>query len=292
MSEKHQIKLRRLNRRVTIAALAIIVCLQVGGSVSPPVAAEHGQGQRSFPTPSRVPVYSYAVVHTYPHDRGAFTQGLVYEEGALFESTGLYGSSSLRKVELQTGNVLKKIDVPSQYFAEGLALYQGQAIQLTWQSRVGFVYNQETFQLNGNFSYSTEGWGLTHDGQSLIMSDGTDQIRFLDPQTYQVKRTIKVQDRNVGVQRLNELEYIEGEIWANIWLTDRIVRISPQSGRVSGWIDLTGLLPSADRVPGTDVLNGIAYDAQAKRIFVTGKNWPKLFEIRLLSRNDPITSPQ
>ena len=163
---------------------------------------------------------------------------------------------------------------------------------MTWQHRIGFVYNQETFQLNGNFSYSTEGWGLTHDGQSLIMSDGTDQIRFLDPQTYQVKRTIKVQDRNVGVQRLNELEYIEGEIWANIWLTDRIVRFSPHSGRVSGWIDLTGLLPAADRVPGTDVLNGIAYDAQAKRIFVTGKNWPKLFEIRLLSRNDPISSPQ
>jgi glutamine cyclotransferase len=290
--EKHQFKSRRLLRRVMVAALATIGCLQVGGSFSLPVAAKIVQGQRSFPTPSRVPVYSYEVVHTYPHDRAAFTQGLVYEQDAFFESTGLYGSSSLRKVELQTGNVLKKIDVPAQYFAEGLALYQGQAIQLTWQTRIGFVYNQETFQEVGRFNYTTEGWGLTHDGTSLIMSDGTDQIRFLDPQTYQVRRTIRVQDRNVGVQRLNELEYIEGEIWANVWLTDRIVRFSPDSGRVSGWIDLTGLLPASDRLPTTDVLNGIAYDAATKRLFVTGKNWPKLFEIRLQTRQDPIVKPQ
>jgi glutamine cyclotransferase len=272
-----------------IAAFAIIICLQVGSFIAHPITAQLGQPRL---IPSRVPVYSYDVTRTYPHDRGAFTQGLVYEDGALFESTGLYGSSSLRKVDLETGNVLKKIDIPRDYFAEGLALYQSQAIQLTWQTRIGFVYNQETFQLNGNFSYSGEGWGLTHDGQSLIMSDGTDQIRFLDPQTYQVRRTIRVQDRNVGVQRLNELEYIDGEIWANVWLTDRIVRFSPDSGRVSAWIDLTGLLPATDRLPTTDVLNGIAYDTTTKRIFVTGKNWPKLFEIRLQTRHDPIVKPQ
>ncbi|MBI1763185.1 MAG: glutaminyl-peptide cyclotransferase [Acidobacteria bacterium] len=236
--------------------------------------------------PVRVPVYTYEVVNVYPHDAAAFTQGLVFYQGALFESTGLNGSSSLRKVELETGRVLKKLDVPSQYFAEGLALFNGRLLQLTWQNHVGFVYDQETFQQLNTFSYSGEGWGLANDGKSLILSDGSNQIRFLDPNTFQVQRTITVRDRGQAVARLNELEYVNGEIFANIWYTDRVARINPADGSVVGWIELNGLLTPQDG-SRADVLNGIAYDAATNRLFVTGKLWPKLFEIKLkVGRNE------
>lgn len=233
-----------------------------------------------------IPVYTYEVVHAWPHDRGAFTQGLLYLDGALYESTGLNGASSLRKVELKTGAVLKEISVPPQFFAEGLTLLNGKLFQLTWQNHECFVYDLATFNQKKEFSYPGEGWGLTTDGQSLIMSDGTSQIRFLDPATFEVKRTINVTIGDRPVALLNELEYIKGEIFANVWRSNVIVRIDPATGQVRGVIDLTGLLPQADRDLGTDVLNGIAYDAAGGRLFVTGKRWPKLFEIRLKPKLD------
>ena len=230
---------------------------------------------------AEIPIYTYEVVNTYPHDRGAFTQGLVFLDGALLESTGLNGQSSLRKVDLKTGSVLKRVEVPAEYFAEGLAALDGKLFQLTWQNQKGFVYDLESFKLEKDFSYEGEGWGLTTDGHWLILSDGTDQIRFLDPATFEVKQTIHVLARGQAVNRLNELEYIKGEIFANVWGSDYVVRIDPATGRVTGVIDFTGLLAPQYRRFDTDVLNGIAYDAKENRIFITGKKWPKLFEVRL-----------
>jgi len=227
------------------------------------------------------PIYTYDVVKVRPHDRGAFTQGLVYLDGTLLESTGLNGQSSLRKVDLETGSVLKRVDVPAEYFAEGLAVLNGRLFQLTWRNETGFVYDLESFQKEKEFTYPGQGWGLTTDGQWLIMSDGTEQIRFLDPATFEEKRRITVLAHGAPVNRLNELEYIKGEIFANVWGTDYVVRIDPASGRVVGVVDFTGLLPQEDRDDNTDVLNGIAYDANGDRLFVTGKRWPRLFEVRL-----------
>ena len=228
-----------------------------------------------------VPIYTYEVVNHWPHDPQAYTQGLVFHDGALFESTGLYGSSSLRKVDLQSGAVLKRVDVPGKYFAEGITIFRGKVFQLTWQSQKGFIYDLNDFKLLGEFSYEGEGWGLTHDDQFLIMSDGTSRIRFLDPSSFRVVRTIRVSDNNIPVTQLNELEYIKGEIYANVWHMDRIARLDPGSGNVLGWIDLMGLRPLESRHDVETVLNGIAYDETNDRLFVTGKRWPKIFEIRL-----------
>ncbi|MEO6725757.1 MAG: glutaminyl-peptide cyclotransferase [Blastocatellia bacterium] len=236
--------------------------------------------------PFRVTNYTYEIIKAYPHDPAAFTQGLVYNQGNLYESTGLNGQSSLRKVELETGRVLKKVDVASQYFAEGLALFNNKLYQLTWITNKGFVYDLDSFGSVGNFNYADEGWGLTHDGHSLIMSDGSNRIRYLDPETFQVQRTITVQDNGTAIRQLNELEYIKGEIFANIWQTDRVARIDPQTGRVTGWLNLGGLLSPEDRTRPVDVLNGIAYDEAGDRLFITGKLWPKLFEVRLVARRD------
>ncbi len=225
--------------------------------------------------------YTYEVVNVMPHDPGAFTQGLVFLDGGLLESTGLNGESSLRKVDLKTGSVLRRVAVPAVYFAEGLAVLGDRVFQLTWQNHKGFVYDLADFHLEKEFAYEGEGWGLATDGHWLILSDGTDQIRFLDPETFEVKRTIRVYLVDHPVVRLNELEYIKGEIFANVWGANYVVRIDPVTGRVTGIVDFTGLLAPQDRNAGTDVLNGIAYDAAADRLFVTGKRWPKLFEVRL-----------
>jgi len=228
-----------------------------------------------------VPIYGYEVVHFWPHDPRAFTQGLVFSNGNLLESTGQEGRSSLRRVEFDEGKVIQKVDVPEPYFAEGITLLKGKIYQLTWQHHLGFVYDALTFDKIGQFNYGGEGWGLTNDGQSLILSDGTQQIRFLDPDTFQVRKTISVVDGGRPVLEINELEYVQGEIYANIWHDDRIARIDPQSGKVIGWIDLTGLLAPGEVHDEEAVLNGIAYDEKNSRLFVTGKLWPKLFEIRL-----------
>ncbi|HVV70832.1 MAG TPA: glutaminyl-peptide cyclotransferase [Verrucomicrobiae bacterium] len=226
-------------------------------------------------------LYTYEVVHTWPHDRRAFTQGLVFLDGQFIESTGLNGQSTLRRVDLATGMVIKEVEIPSQYFAEGLAVLNGKAFQLTWQNHKGFVYDLKSFRSEGEFSYSGEGWGLTTDGHSLILSDGTSQIRFVNPETFKVERTINVTHRTWPVDHLNELEFIKGEIFANIWGADYVVRINPLTGFVSGAIDFSGLLSVQDRAVDTDVLNGIAYDSVGDRLFVTGKRWPKMFEVRL-----------
>ena len=229
-----------------------------------------------------VPVYAYRIVNTYPHDRGAFTQGLVFTEGVLYEGTGRLGASSLRKVELETGQVLQLRRLPVHLFGEGVTILDDKIYQLTWKSHIGFVYDKDSFDLLRYFSYPTQGWGLTHDGQRLIMSDGTSILHFLDSDTLEETGQVEVYDNEGPVTRLNELEYVRGEIFANVWTTDRIARIDPQTGRVGGWINLAGLLSEQDRSQPVDVLNGIAYDAENDRLFVTGKWWPKLFEIELV----------
>jgi len=221
------------------------------------------------------------VVHAWPHDPGAYTQGLVFQDGKLLESTGQVGHSSLRRVEIETGKLLQKVDVDPPYFAEGITLLKGKIYQLTWQHQVGFIYDAWTFEKIGEFHYQGEGWGLANDGQSLILSDGSNHIRFLDPANFEVRKTIAVVDDRVPVSELNELEYVQGEIYANIWHTDRIARIDPRTGSVVGWIDLTGILARGEVSDEEAVLNGIAYDETNGRLFVTGKLWPKLFEIRL-----------
>ena len=236
--------------------------------------------------PQPAPTSRIAVVQSFPHDPQAFTQGLVYAGGRLFESTGQVGHSSVREVELATGAVLRRRDVPPPHFAEGLALRDGRLYQLTWQSQRGFVYDAQSLAPAGEFSYAGEGWGLTvtPDGRALVMSDGTATLRFLDPDTFAVQRTLTVTDAGRSVADLNELEWVKGELWANVWLTRRIVRIDPESGQVRGWVDL-GSLPLPEHVTGEeDVLNGIAYDAAADRLFVTGKLWSRLYEIRLTPR--------
>ncbi len=233
--------------------------------------------------PDNLELYmTYEVLNVYPHDPEAFTQGLVYQEGFLYESTGLYGESSLRKVVLETGEVLQRIELSPEYFAEGLAVWEDRLVQLTWREGTGFVYSQEDFSILTRFTYPTEGWGLTHDGQSLIMSDGTDKLIFLDPETFQAKGSLSVTWEGTQVYRLNELEYIRGEVYANVWQTDDIVRIDPRTGEVTGWIDMRGILPGESRTPHTDVLNGIAYDPEGDRLFVTGKFWSWLYEVQLI----------
>lgn len=235
-----------------------------------------------------VPEYTYEVVHSYPHDRTAFTEGLFYLDGFLYESTGIEGASSVRKVRLETGEVVQRHDLPSAYFGEGIIHWKDRLIQLTYKTEVGFVYNLSTFETERRFEYPGEGWAMTQDGKNIFMSDGTAQIRIWDPQTLQELRRITVTDQGQPVPNVNELEWVKGEIYANIWETDRIARIDPATGRVVGWIDLAGLLNPNERIAGpegTDVLNGIAYDAKGNRLFVTGKRWPKLFEIRLVRRS-------
>ena len=226
---------------------------------------------------------TYEVIQAYPHDPQAFTQGLIYENGILYESTGLYGRSSLRQVDLETGEVLEQMDLDAEYFAEGLTDWEDTLVQLTWREQVGFVYSKDDFTQIDTFDYPTEGWGLTQDGERLIMSDGTSTLFFLDPETYAVTGKVTVTDQGKEIVNINELEWVWGEIFANIWQTDDIIRIDPETGEVLGWIDLSGLLPEEDRTAQTDVLNGIAFDPSGNRLFVTGKLWPKLYEIRLVS---------
>jgi glutaminyl-peptide cyclotransferase len=225
---------------------------------------------------------TYEVVQAYPHDPAAFTQGLIYLDGFLYESTGLYGQSSLRKVDLETGEIFQQVDIPEGYFAEGLTEWDDTLVQLTWQEHTGFVYSLSDFQFLREFTYATEGWGLTHNEEQLVMSDGSSTIFFLDPETFEVQNTINVNDQGQEIRAINELEWVKGEIFANIWQTDDIIRIDPLTGNVLGWIDLRGLLPDEERTQQTNVLNGIAYDAATDRLFVTGKLWPKLYEIKLV----------
>jgi glutaminyl-peptide cyclotransferase len=246
-------------------------------SASPTPAVSPSASPTATPAPVRS--FTYKVVNTYPHDRNAFTQGLLVRDGVFYESTGREGASSLRRVEIETGKVEKKVDVPAQYFAEGLSEFGGKLFQITWKNKVCFVYDRATFNKTGQFSYEGEGWGLTTDGTHLIMSDGTDRIRFINPADFKEVRSIQVTDGGAPLTQLNELEYINGEIYANVWQTNGIVIINPADGKVTGRIDMTGILSPADSV-GVDVLNGIAWDKDKNRIFITGKYWPKVFEVK------------
>ncbi len=222
--------------------------------------------------------YGYKVVKSFTHDPGAFTQGLEYRDGVLIEGTGLKGQSSLRRVKLETGQVLQKVDVPGQYFGEGITVLKDRILQLTWQSGVGFIYDRKTFKQIGQFKYPGEGWGLTNDGKQVFMSDGTSEIRVWDPVTLREVRRITVRNGKNPIDQINEIEFVDGEIYANVWQTDYILRISPATGQLLGIIDMRGLLDSSQ---GADVLNGIAYDAVGKRLFVTGKLWPKIYQVEI-----------
>jgi len=242
-------------------------------------------GQGSPHSHARRPAeYTFRIVRAFPHDPTAFTQGLAYRDGFLYESTGLNGQSSLRKVRLETGEVVRQVELAPEFFGEGITLFQNEIVQLTWQSHTGFVYSLSDFRLLRQFSYSGEGWGLATNGHEIFLSDGTPEIRVLEAGTLKEKRRFRVHDGEASIDQLNELEFVNGEIFANIWQTDRIALISPQNGEVVGWIDLKNLLsPTYRREPGA-VLNGIAYDSNRKRLFVTGKLWPSIFEIRVLPK--------
>ena len=232
-----------------------------------------------------LPTYDFKVVRSYPHDTQAFTEGLLYRDGALYESTGLNGKSSIRKVDLATGKVLQSKDIPPQYFGEGLTAWGDTLVGLTWQTQTGFVFDLKTFELKSQFAYPGEGWGLTHNGKELIMSDGSSTLRFLDPKTFLEVRRIKVTADGIAVDQLNELEVVEGEIYANIWHTNTIARIDPASGKITGWIDFGKLYPQAGKgLNGENVMNGIAYDAEKKRLYVTGKLWPNIYEVKIIPR--------
>jgi glutamine cyclotransferase len=266
---------------VSMCALVLSTSAAACNSDAPPADA------RTTPAvaTNRTPTYTYEVVRTYPHDIGAYTEGLLFHDGRLFESTGQKGKSNIREVDLNTGRVLRQRAIDSVYFGEGIIILGDTMWELTWQNNVGFLYDWKTFTPKGTFKYDGEGWALTTDGTSLIMSNGTPVINYRDPKTFAITRSFTVTEHDVPVTNLNELEWVKGEIWANVWESDQIARIDPATGHVVGWIDLGGILPKVDRNGGEDVLNGIAYDDKGDRIFVTGKNWSKLYEIKLKQKS-------
>ena len=248
--------------------------------------AEVVLSQSTRPTGSSAPPeYTFRIIRSFPHDPTAFTQGFAYRDGFLYEGTGLKGRSSLRKVSLETGEIMQQVGLAPEFFGEGIALLKNEVVQLTWQSQTGFIYRLSDFRLLRRFTYSGEGWGLATDSREIFMSDGTSEIRVLDPDTLAEKRRFTVHDGDTRIKELNELEFVEGELFANVWQTDRIARISPQSGKVVGWVNLKGLLSPIYRLEPGAVLNGIAYDSKRKRLFVTGKLWPKVFEIELVPKH-------
>lgn len=268
-------------RKVQSTAIVLLLATHASCLSPPDDGAESAALQPQ--QPSEIPTYSYRVVHSFPHDPDAYTQGLLYDNGFLYESTGQYGQSSLRKVELATGTIVQLHQLDDRFFAEGLALFGNRLLQLTWRANKGFAYRLDSFEQLAEFAYPTEGWGLTYDGELLVMSDGSATLYFRDPFTFAEAGRITIVAQGHPVSQLNELEWVAGEIFANIWQTDTIARIDPATGQVAGWIDLTGLLSDADRRgSNAEVLNGIAYDPEGERLFVTGKRWPKLYQIELI----------
>ncbi|HET6424508.1 MAG TPA: glutaminyl-peptide cyclotransferase [Planctomycetaceae bacterium] len=260
-----------MTRRIWITGAVVTVIAAVG------LAA-------ALPRKSTLPVDTVRVIASYPHDPEAFSQGLVIADGVLYEGTGTFGASSLRQVDLKTGKVQRMVPLNQDYFGEGIAVAGNKIYQLTWKNRLGIVYDRESMTAESSFRYSGEGWGLTSDGKELILSDGTATLRFLSLETLEVTRRVQVHTATGPVDQLNELEYVDGEIYANIWYSDRIVRISPKTGEVLGWIDLSALYPARQRPSREHVLNGIAYDADKKQLYVTGKNWPKLYQVEVVKR--------
>jgi glutamine cyclotransferase len=274
----------RLPRGHVVLAMLLAFCL--AGFVSP----QGGNARRSAVSTATagknsqaVPVLGVEVIKSYPHDPHAFTQGLEYFDGCLYESTGRSGQSTLRRTVLETGAVLNQVSLPPEYFGEGLTIFRGKIYQLTWLSKIGFIYDVRTFRRIAEFHYESEGWGLTHDNTSLILSDGSNKLQFIDPASFEIVRTLEVYAGNIAVTNLNELEYIDGEIFANVWHSPRIARIDPRSGQVLAWIDLASVVARSKHEP-EDVLNGIAYDAKQRRLFVTGKDWAEILEIKIDTR--------
>jgi len=265
---------------VALAALLLSLCQSgcgatQGRNTEPSSSAAAAQNKNE-----RIPVFGAKVVKAYPHDPKAFTQGLEYYDGHLYESTGRMGESSLREATLETGEILRRVNLPAEYFGEGLTIFHGKVYQLTWLSKIGFVYDLRTFRKSGEFHYQSEGWGLTHDDTSLILSDGTNKLQFIDPVSFAVTKTIEVYAGNEAVTNLNELEYVKDELLSNIWHSSRLARIDPHTGRVLAWIDLRPLV-AREQHDSEDVLNGIAYDTKRGRLFVTGKRWSEIIEIEL-----------
>jgi glutaminyl-peptide cyclotransferase len=266
--------------------IILVLSLAFSCKTEPTVVNKPNVNTNSATTPKNtstaIPVYGYEVLNTYKHDPQAFTQGLVFHDGFLYESTGHYGKSTLRKVELETGKVLQKYDLPDDVFAEGMTILNGKIYQISWQNGRAWQYNLEDFKLIKEFQYAGEGWGLTHDGKNLLMSDGTHIIRVINPENFETIRTIPVfRENNLPLVEINELEWVKGEIWANVWKDSRVARINPENGKIVGWIDFSPMVKEEMREPENDVLNGIAYDEKTDRIFVTGKLWRRLFEIKL-----------
>ena len=270
-----------MKKSLVIALLFIIIILVISASLFVLI-----NNNKSQATPATTTHYTYSIVNTYPHDPNAFTEGLTYVDGFLYESTGLNGDSSVRRVNLTTGVVEQEVNLDTQYFGEGMTIVNNTIDQLTWESHIGFIYNKTTFALLGNFSFTTEGWGLTFDGKQLIMSDGTSNLYFLDPTTFARTGQAQVHDGNTTIVNVNELEYIKGDVYANIWQTNTIAIINPQTGQVKAWIDLSGL-PSEKNSNPNAVLNGIAYDQINDRLFVTGKDWPSIYQIKLVPQTNP-----
>lgn len=261
--------------KVTLAiVLFVVAILFVGGILV--VIVNLGQKPIDSASPT---LYTYQIIKTHPHNSTAFTEGLVFNNGVLYESTGEYGYSSLRQVNLENGVVEQEVLLPNKYFGEGLTVVNDSLVQLTWREKIGFIYDKETFSLLGNFSYSSEGWGLTFNGSDLIMSDGTSKLTFINPVTFQQIGQVSVHDENTPVTNINELEFINGDVYANIWMQQKIAIINPQTGTVKGWIDLTGIYQTNNL---DDVLNGIAFDSQTNRLLITGKDWPNLYEITII----------
>ena len=280
---------KKSTSRMRTASLLLLMLLALLAAIALRAPILDAQTVSDSTGSSSVPTFGYKIIKTYPHDSGAFTQGLVYDGGVFYEGTGEYGQSSLRRVDLETGRVLKQKSLAGTLFGEGVAVWKDRLIQLTWRSGIGFVYDKENLTKEGDFRYQTEGWGITSDGRNLIMSDGTETLHFLDPETFQEKGQIKVEAEGVPVQGLNELEYVKGEIYANVWPTNWIVIISPEKGEVKGAINLQGILQKGDSEQEgqkVDVPNGIAYDPEDDRLFVTGKLWPKIFQIELVAEDE------
>ena len=257
-----------------LAGILIAITVLAAGSITYFLLSTKTSG-------STIPHYTYEIVNEYPHDENSFTEGLAFDNGVLYESTGLDGNSTLRKVVLETGRTLQLHSLPDEFFGEGITIFGDRVIQLTWQSQKGFVYEKDTLNIVEEFSYSGEGWGITHDGKRLIMSNGSATLTFLDPETFEITGTLWVHDDDVGLANLNELEYVHGDVYANVWQEDKIAIINIQTGQVKAWIDLTGLY-DATRVDPNNVLNGIAYNANDNGLFVTGKRWPQIFQIKLI----------
>jgi glutamine cyclotransferase len=276
MSVIRVLVMRVLTRRRALASV-LMLAMVAAGALIVVVAGAGATG---------VPVHGYRVIASYPHDSSAVTQGLAFDAGELFEGTGRHGLSTLRLVDLSSGRVERQVALPARLFGEGITVWEDEIVQLTWRSQLGLRFDRATFTPIGAFPLPGEGWGITQDGRHWIVSDGTDSIRFLDPATQQEVRRVRVRDGAKPVTRLNELEFIDGELWANIWHEDRLVRIAPADGRVLGYVDLTGLLPRGERPDSEAVLNGIAYDRAGSRLFVTGKHWPRLFQIEVVPKQN------